>query len=178
MGDRNRLVARLPGLVARLEKDLSLAEQRVISCRRRLTIAKVQGPAQVERLNADLAAIDATIGQHDIEIDPNLLSQINGQRNGRLFDQGRMTRLILKALKEAEDAEISTTELALIVAEEAGLMLSDREFLGLKTALRRRLRRLVILGAVRRIHVARTSLEGRWAAARPQSQAEVSPAHL
>jgi hypothetical protein len=81
------------------------------------------------------------------------------------MDYGQMTRLILRALKECDGAELTTTEIALILSVESGVALADNEFQGFRLRVRSRMRKLAAVGAIRRIHVARTSLEGRWAAA-------------
>ncbi len=166
LGERQRLEARLPGLVSRIEKELALAERRLSSCKNRLAIAKVHGPGRLKALDADLAAIDASIRLYDIDVDPARLSPIRGQYNGWALDYGQMTRLVLRALRECDGAELTTTEISLILCAESGIAMADDEFQSFRLRVRRRMRRLAAVGAIRRIHVAKTTLEGRWAAAR------------
>lgn len=175
MGEQERLATRLPGLVARIEKELVLAERRLRSCKKRLAIAKIHGPARLKALDADLAAIDASIRLYGIDVDPARLSPIKGQYKGWAMDYGQMTRLILRTLREVDGAELTTTEIALVLSVESGMVLADDEFQSFRLCVRRRMRRLAAVGAIRRIHVAKTTLEGRWAAARGHdSQAEAA----
>lgn len=164
-GERDRLAARLPDLVATIGKETAQAERRLKACQRRLAIAEEHGPGRLKALDADIAAIDAAIAMYGVDIDPSRLSPIRGQYNGWALDYGQMTRLILRALKECDGAELTTTEIALILSVESGIVLTDNEFQGFRLRVRRRMRRLVAIGAIRRIHVGKTTLEGRWAAA-------------
>ena len=164
-GERDRLAARLPDLVSTIGKETAEAERRLNSCKRRLAIAEEHGPGRLKALDGDIAAIDAAIAMYGVDIDPSRLSPIRGQYNGWALDYGQMTRLILRALREVNGAELTTTEIALILSVESGVVLSDNEFQSFRLRVRRRMRTLVAVGAIRRIHVAKTTLEGRWAAA-------------
>lgn len=176
-GERDRLVARLPELVSTIGKETAQAERRLSSCKRRLAIAEVHGPGRLKALDADIAAIDAAIAMYGVDIDPDRLSPIRGQYNGWAMDYGQMTRLILRALKECDGAELTTTEIALILSVESGVALPEDEFQSFRLRVRRRMRRLAAIGAIRRIHVAKTTLEGRWAAAtRPLTAQEAEAA--
>ena len=165
MGERQRLESRLPSLVARLESEIAAMERRLTSCRQRLAIARQYGPERLKTLDVDLAAIDVSIRLYGVEIDPSKLSPIRGQYKGWAMDYGQMTRLILRALSEAGGAELTTTEVALILSSQADMAMPDNEFQDFRIRVRRRMRRLAAIGAIRRVHVANTSLEGRWAAA-------------
>ena len=165
MGERERLAAQLPQLVSAIGKETAQAERRLDSCKRRLAMAELHGPGRLQALNAEIATMDAAIAIYGIDIDPDRLSPIRSQYRGRSMDYGQMTRLILRALKECDGAELTTTEIALILSVESGVALADNEFQGFRLRVRSRMRKLAAVGAIRRIHVARTSLEGRWAAA-------------
>jgi hypothetical protein len=47
---------------------------------------------------------------------------------------------------------------------ESGVALPEDEFESFRLRVRRRMHRLAAIGAIRRLHVAKTTLEGRWAA--------------
>lgn len=165
LGERQRLEERLPALYTQIEAEVAVALKRLNSCQRRLATARLHGPGRLKALDADLAAIDASIRLYDVDVDPARITPIRSQYNGWAMDYGQMTRLVLRALRESEGAELTTTEIALSLCEQSGCALSDAEFQSFRLRVRRRMRRLAAVGAIRRIHVAKTSLEGRWAAA-------------
>lgn len=57
-------------------------------------------------------------------LDPYRRSPIRGQYSGWALDYGQMTRLILRALKECNGAKLITSEIALILTMEFGIVLS------------------------------------------------------
>jgi hypothetical protein len=165
MGDKRKLTARLPGVIAKIELELMQAQQRLESCTRRLMIAKQHGAARIKLIEHDLATIDNTIRLHDIgiAIDPELLRPIKTQEKGRVFSHGELTRSILQALKYADGSTLTTTEIALIVAQNSGLEFSTEDLQGLRLSVRYRLKNLALTGDVQRMPTAKTSRDGRWA---------------
>lgn len=118
-------------------------------------------PQRIETYRSDLAAIDAVIPKHRVQIDPAV---IRGKRvyGARICSNGQMTREILRALREAAPHPLFTPEIAYRVARVAGADISVLGEAALMDRVGRRLRALVCLGLIRRHHASATTSPGSW----------------
>lgn len=140
--------ARLQGDIAKAEKEL----EEICAVKKK----------RLEVLRADLNVIDATIRLHEIPIDPNCIKPIKGQTRGRVSAYGHLTSAVLAAVHLSHPVAISTTEVALFIGSELGITHDSDEFSPLRLSVGGRLKKMCEDGWVRRLHQARTNLEGRW----------------
>lgn len=166
---RARLIGEIKKVVAARDTDLADLAQEIAKLANEMSdVNRRQGESEAAAnqilaiLQADLNAIDATIRLHEIGINPDLISPIRTQVAGRLLPHGDVTRLILERLRLADGNAVTTTEVALYVAEKGNLYLQSGKFQVFRYSVRHRLKFLCRNGAVRRAHQAKTSLEGRW----------------
>lgn len=109
-----------------------------------------------------ISATDLLLREHEIPIDPNELPTVRGHRNPAIADHNQLTSLIFESLREAQGQSRSTTEVALYVLEKLGLCHSDTFFPDFKYRVRKRLGHLVWESRLDRVHLPKTSVEGRW----------------
>ena len=118
-------------------------------------------PQRIATYRSDLAAIDAVIPKHRVQVDP---AAIRGKRvyGARICSNGQMTREILRALREAAPHPLFTPEIAYRVARVAGADVSVLGEAALMDRVGRRLRALVCQGFIHRHHAAATTGPGSW----------------
>lgn len=125
-------------------------------------------PEQIAQAEQELAAIDAVIPFHEIQVDPN---SIEGRRPRRksLASHGQLTKLIVRCLKAANGKPVRTPEIAYFFAREAGVDPNQMKSRDLVLRVRNRLRAMCKLGIVRRHHPLKTEDMGSWSLVVDQS---------
>lgn len=149
----------------RLSQALALLAK-VQATRRQLTKENTAAICRHERhLQALTQALDATdllLREHEIPIDPNDLPSVNGHTTERVAERSRITRLIFESLGRSNSDSLSTTQVALYVATRLKKVVAEEEFADFKYRIRKRLGHLVWEGRLDRLHLPKTSVEGRW----------------
>ena len=108
-------------------------------------------PKEILLLQEQLNALDAVFPLHEIAVEP---TKIKGKRAKKkaLLPYGQMTKGVLKALKEAPQGQLYTTEIAAAIARNYGLALKAPLTSELKRAVVKRLEALHRQGYVERLH--------------------------
>lgn len=117
---------------------------------------------EIEVLKADLLSIDRTILLHDIPIDPARIPSLETRNAPHKFKHGGITKAIYKALRQAGNESLTTTQIRAAVALASTTELDYSELIELRYAVRKLLRRKFADGKVERLHPAKTCVEGRW----------------
>jgi len=128
----------------------------------------------VEMTQHAIAATDVLLREHEIPIDSAAIGEIQQHRNQRKTNYNEMTRLIFECLRKANGQHLSTTEVAVYVSTKCAPSMDEFEFSEFKYAVRKRLGHLVWEGRLDRIHLPRTSIEGRWKLL-PESDSAAKP---
>lgn len=144
--------ARIQGEILRAEDELKnkLEEIEVLS-------------STIQKVRIDLAAIDRTLGMHEVKIDPNNISPIRSHVEERKIKHGEITRKIFICLRQENGNEIFTSQIAISV----GLALDqeyedEKQFQVFKDVVRKRLKTLCSEGRVKRIRRSRGTSENSW----------------
>ncbi|KAF0206369.1 MAG: hypothetical protein FD173_219 [Gallionellaceae bacterium] len=140
--------ARLQGDIAKAEKELT----ELIKLKQR----------DIQSLRNNLASVDNTIRLHEIRIDPTLIRPIRGPTNSRFFAHGGLTNLVLSCVSKAHPHPISTTDIAISIAESVSIDLQGEDFSALRTSVRHRMKQICSSGWVDRTHATKTFQEGSW----------------
>lgn len=158
-----------------------IRNQQVISARLRLAnkeITKMQSELEhaknviqkhktinelVSILESDLAAIEHSIGLHEIPIDLSKLKPVTPHINSPMLKYGELTRLIFSALNTKPERWLSTNEVAAYVITHADFNSAERRG---KTAvlyiIRNALKRLFYTGKIDKITKGELVKEGYW----------------
>lgn len=174
LGEIRKTEKRLCMREASLLEKLGQLEPRVATLKARLDRIRALGERHVALLNNSLSAIDQTIEQHPVLVDVDAIGPINTQERHRALAYGELTRLILRALREADGESVTTSEVALFVEMEGKLQVDKADRRYFHRSVRKRLRKLHLGGRVCRVEVGRNCLESRWrAVATPQRSNEL-----
>jgi len=144
------------------EQRLKLAEQELESARRFLHFEQDVTDLQLQKLKANLQAIDATLGLHEIKIDPKIINPIRTQDAKRTFPYGKVTRLIFEYLGASNGTPITTTELAEFISTRENLNLDKGGFTEFKIKVAHRLRNMMSKGKIDRLDYKKGSIERSW----------------
>ncbi|HEV2682085.1 MAG TPA: hypothetical protein VGV14_16390, partial [Rhodanobacter sp.] len=145
---------RLSGTLLRLESD------------RAMLLTKLEAiEAKLPFVKRDLAAIDLTLAQHEIQIEPTEIRPVRPMRRKRLLAPGLLGRLLLRILREHE-GWLTARDLTELVGE----YIEDFELLDPRHTLarvRRRLNKLAKVGILERqrdivINQPSYDQNGRW----------------
>lgn len=116
----------------------------------------------LQALAQALEATDLLLREHEIPIEPNDLPSVNGHTAERVGSYSQITRLIFEALGRAASDSLSTTQVALYVAARLKKATVAKDFPDFKYRIRKRLSHLAWEGRLDRLHLPKTSVEGRW----------------
>lgn len=117
---------------------------------------------QIVVLEEDLAAIDRSIGLHEVPIDLSQISDLRPHKNPYLFKRGVLTQSIFSAFSFHPKVWLSTTEVAVFVKSISHISFNDEDFLKLRDVVRNRLIGLAYHGKVDRINTGELNKEGLW----------------
>lgn len=134
-----------------LSQAINVIEARLKTLKRRLQVSRTGTPLRLAALKVDLAAIDNAMGQHRVMVDAESIPAIKSQDNPWHLPRGQITRSILRCLREAEGAELTTSEIALYVAVNSRLDIDPNDFRPFKIAVRKRMRAMTVEGTIRRV---------------------------
>jgi hypothetical protein len=126
----------------------------------------------VQALSQALEATDIVLREHEIPIDPNDLPSVIGHTTERVGSYSQITRLIYESLGRANGESLSTTQVALYVASRLKKAITEEDFSDFKYRIRKRLSHLTWEGRLDRLHLPKTSVEGRWRL--PKSRGEIN----
>ncbi len=121
-----------------------------------------QNDTEIAALQRDLAALDQTIGLHEILIDTTKLGSTRVQLSPRLTEHGTMTRAILAALAQARPHAMTTYAVVSAVCMRCDLHPNADEYADIRYRVRHRLKVLVREGRVARLHAPYSNTEGLW----------------
>lgn len=117
----------------------------------------------VQVITQALAATDLLLREHEIPINPNELPSIHAHSIPRIASRSKITRYIFEALSHTEKPSLTTTEVAVYVATKLEILdVNGGAFPVFKYQIRKRLGHLVWEGRLDRLHLPKTSVEGRW----------------
>lgn len=117
----------------------------------------------VQAIAQALAATDLLLREHEIPIDPSELPSVRAHITPHIAGRNKITRGIFEALSRSAKPSLSTTEIAVYVATKLNkLELDEETFPDFKYQIRKRLGHLVWEGRLDRLHLPKTSVEGRW----------------
>jgi len=118
-------------------------------------------PRELVELQQRLAALDAVIPLHEVQIDP---TRIRGSapRGPALLPPGVLTREILRFLREAQGEPRYTSEIAMYVARQAGLGMAKVRKPDLIGRVGDRLKKLRASGLLTSQHDQAGNREGMW----------------
>ncbi|CAM8647516.1 hypothetical protein MCEMSHM24_03705 [Comamonadaceae bacterium] len=117
----------------------------------------------VQAITQALAATDLLLREHEIPIDPKELPSVHAHTTPRIAGRSKLTQYIFEALARTEKPSLTTTEVAVYVATKLEVLDHDGDaFPEFKYQVRKRLGHLVWEGRLDRLHLPKTSVEGRW----------------
>lgn len=126
-------------------------------------LAAIQQHEQhLQALTRALEATDTVLREHEIPIDPNDLPSVSGHTRERIGGYSQITRMIFETLGRATGGSLSTTEVAVSIATRMDVPIAEEDFADFKYRVRKRLGTLVWQGRLERLHLPKTSVEGRW----------------
>ncbi|QOZ84693.1 hypothetical protein DXT74_17325 [Chromobacterium sp. Rain0013] len=134
-----------------LAADVQKAEQALEMARHRLLTMPEHLARVVENARANLAAVDATIRLHEVQIDPEIIPPIRSHTKRRCSRYGNMTRMVINVLHEAQTTPLTTGQIALLVGPAMGVELGGKEFSEFRLSVRYRLKDLCKEGRVHRV---------------------------
>lgn len=154
--------SRLMGRIARLKKSnqalvpslldkIKAAEENLTRLKSELIRQQTMIPVLVSSLEKDLEAIDRPMSMHEIQINPSIIPSINSQEAPRFIAYGAITRHIYKYLTKCENNSASSLEVAIDIAINFSLNLTDKEFTAFKINIRHRLKALMHEGKLIRL---------------------------
>lgn len=120
---------------------------------------------QICALQQDLAAVDQTIGLHEILIDTTQLGATRVQLAPRLTDYGAITRAVLTVLRKARPQTMTTDAIVSSVCVQCDLRPDTAEYADIRLRVRQRLKTLANEGKVSRLHAPYSNTGGLWRAA-------------
>ncbi len=161
MGDLQKLKKSYPQTMRTLRERISKAEQELMLAKEQYDYQRSVTPAQMRMLEADLEAIDRSLSLHAIQINPELLEPLHGQEAIRITSYGAVTRNIHKCLRIANGKPLLTTQIAIYVAKQCEVNLTERQFPEFKESVRCRLKGLAYKGKVTRLPTPKGG-EGKW----------------
>lgn len=171
LGELNKLEKSLPDRQTKARQDVERAEITLAAAKEQLAYEETMAPKIVRALQADLRAIDTAIGMHEIQINPEIIRPIHTQDAERSLPYGEITRSIYDCLKCAGGVPVTTTEIAVFIASNNNLELSDVEFQAFRTSVRYRLKTIASQGKIKRLHQMKGAPEGKWMLPRDTMQA-------
>lgn len=118
-------------------------------------------PEKIQRLELELACLDAVIPLHEVQVDPQVIVGVRPRR-APVAAYGELTRCLLRTLREAENKPVTTIELALRFSRQHLDDATQVSHAELMDRVGRRLRTLMAQGVVRRCHPAATTGHGSW----------------
>lgn len=158
----------LVGKRSRLAGKLTAYQQELVEVEER----QLWLQSEIERSAGLIAALDSTIGLHEIQIEPSNIRSTRPTRKA-LFGLGTITRSVLAFLRSHPDQWFSTGELvsALCAAERVSQTDYDAEFL--RRLLRRRLRAMAANKVLERPEERTGNSEQRWRLSRQRTRRSV-----
>lgn len=162
LGEINKLEKSLPDRIAKARQDVECAEANLAQAKERLANEDAVAFRIIPAIQADIQAINAALGLHEIQINPEIIQPIRTQDAERALPYGEITRSIYDCLKCSGGGPVTTTEITIFVASHNNLELSDVEFQIFRTAVRYRLKTICAQGKIERLHQVKGSLEGKW----------------
>jgi predicted DNA binding CopG/RHH family protein len=162
MGDLQKLKKSYPQTMRTLRERISKVEQELMLAKERYEYQRSVTPTQMRMLEADLEAIDRSLSLHAIQINPELLEPLHGQEAIRITSYGAVTRNIHKCLRIANGKPLLTTQIAIYVAKQCKVNLSEEQFPAFKESVRCRLKGLAYAQKITRLPTPKGA-EGRWA---------------
>lgn len=162
LGEISKIELRQQERIENAEQRLKAAEQELESARRFLHFECDVTSQHAQKLKENLQAIDATLGLHEIQIDPQIISPIRTQDTKRALPYGKVTRLIFEYLGVSNGAPITTTELAVFISTRENLNLDKNEFTEFKIKVGHRLRCLMRERKIVRLQREEGSIERKW----------------
>ncbi|MBI3775439.1 MAG: hypothetical protein HY273_07785 [Gammaproteobacteria bacterium] len=126
--------------------------------------ARDQHAATIQALEHDVQAVDRILTLHEIAVNAERIQPVQPHINARTTTYGGMTRCILKYLAGLNGKSAPTREVAICVALSSGVEVDSSRFVELRLNVRHQLKHLANQNRIRRIHNARESGEGQWAA--------------
>ena len=110
-------------------------------------------------LKLDLAAIDRSIQLHEILINPKLIEATRVQAKPCTTRYGAVTRAIYRALALAAPQAVTTADVTNYVIAECGI---EEEYQSMRIKIQHRLKDMVGLGTVCRLHPVQGATHGYW----------------
>jgi len=167
LGEIDKVKKRQARREAEIHAAIAALDKRKKSLERRLEVIRSRTPLLIQGMESDMAAIDHTIRQHPIMVDVDEIPAISTQDYAWYLQPGQMSRLILKALRDASGEELTTNEIATFVAIESKLQIQPTGFYQFKLAVRRRMRAMHAAGLIKRVAMGGSTIQSRWVAAPP-----------
>ncbi len=118
-------------------------------------------PEKIQRLEVELACLDAVIPLHEVQVDPQAIVGVQPHRMPAAA-YGALTHCLLTNLREAQGQPVTTIELTLRFARQNKIDSTRFGHADLMDRVSRRLRTLVAQGVVRRCHSKDTTEHGSW----------------
>ena len=163
---------------ANADKDIAVVERQLNAASAQETTMREVFEFNREALLGDLAATDRMLRQHEVAIDPNIISPIRSHDNVSIADHGFFTRAIFECLRLANGAPCTATKVTSYIAVHLMLEPTDGSFMDLRMSIRHRMKHLTWEGRLKRVPNQIGSLEGRWtlnAEPLPSSQSDIHP---
>lgn len=151
---KGRPLTKATRLVANLEKRLEEA-------RHAHSVAVNYRERVIRALSEDLAATDMVLRQHEVQIDPDLISPINGHERKAATDFGAMSRYIFEFLRLSEEKGATSAEVTAYLMTCLNLELPANERSDLRYRVRKRMQYMTWEGKLERIPTPDQHL-GRW----------------
>jgi hypothetical protein len=140
---------------ARVTGEINKIERLLDRCR--------QFTDELNQLKELLASLDATLGLHDIKIDPNNIKPIRSHEVRINLPHGELLRSVLTCLRLNAGTQVSTDDItAFVAARYADLNAEPTNFIKLRISVRYCLKTQCTTGLVRRHHQGHTFQKGWW----------------
>jgi len=130
-GEISRIELRQPDRIEIAAQRLMIAEQEVESARRLLHYERDLAGSHLQKLKENLHTIDATLGLHEIQIDPHIIRPIRPRDMKTILPYGKITRLIFEYLGASNGKPVTTTEFAIFISSIENMNLEKVQFSGI-----------------------------------------------
>jgi hypothetical protein len=151
-----------------MERNLNESMRRREKIAREIGTTKIQIAAvrlhmrELETIKEDLAAIDRTLGLHDIQVDTQNIRSVRTSYKRLNLPLGEMSRCIYAALRAHPGPTLRSAIYAYVVAKHPELISDEKSVRDVQRSVHDRLKSLARQGRLKRHHVGPGAADGIW----------------
>lgn len=139
---------------ARISQEIAATREQICAVRQQIR--------DLKKIRADLAAIDRTLGLHEIQVDPEDIIPVHNKYKRLNLPHGEMSLCIYAAIRACGGPTVRSSIYEHIVAKHPGLVKDAQSAKDVKRSLHDRLKALARQGRLERHHKGLGSEDGIW----------------